>query len=42
MAAKKKSLPPWLLEKQAEKETPKTVKKGPPKKGPPPKGKKGC
>jgi hypothetical protein len=42
MAAKKKSLPPWLKEAQAEKEMPKTVKKGPPKKGPPPKGKKGC
>jgi hypothetical protein len=42
MVAKKK-LPPWLKEKVAEKEAPKTVKKGPPKKNvPPPKGKKGC
>lgn len=42
MVAKKKNIPPWLKEEVAEKETPKTVKKGPPKKGPPPKGKKGC
>lgn len=39
---KPKKLPPWLKEKQSEKETPKTVKKGPPKKNVPSKGGRGC
>lgn len=41
--AKSKKLPPWLKEQIAEKEAPKTIKRGPPKKKvPPPKGRKGC